>query len=112
MIAIFWILGRGGGKSEAFIPEHERRLLAQQGMVVDILNPNGEVDVAGERFPAMTEGEDIAQGTSVIVTGVYAGGVLKVVEPHDAPSELTRRSWRDGLVRFSLAHLIRQRTEQ
>ena len=112
VIAVFWLLGRGGGKSEAFIPESERRLIAQSGTVVDILNPSGEVDVDGERFPAMTEGQDIGAGTSVIVTGVYAGGVLKVVEPADAPSTLARRSWRDGVARFSLAHVIKQRMEQ
>lgn len=111
VIAVFWILGRGGGKSEAFIPEHERRLIAQQGTVVDILNPSGEILVDGEQFTAMTEGDNIGAGEPVVVTGVYAGGVLKVVDPEDAPSELVGRSWRDRLTRFSLAHLIRQRRE-
>lgn len=108
VMAVFWILGRGGGKSEAFIPEHERRLIAQQGTVVDILNPSGEILIDDEQFTAMTEGDDIGEGSSVIVTGVYAGGVLKVVEPAEAPSEFTRHSWRDRATRFSLAHLIRQ----
>ena len=111
VIAVFWILGRGGGKSEAFIPERERRLIAQSGTVVDILNPSGEILVGGEQFTAMTEGEDIGAGESVVVTGVYAGGVLKVVEPRQAPSELASRSWRDRVARFSLAYMIRQRRE-
>ena len=109
VIAIFWILGRGGGKSEAFIPEHERRMIAQTGTVVDILNPSGEVQIDGEPFTAMTEGEDIAEGESVVVTGVYAGGVLKVVPPQDAVIMLGRRTWRDQLARFSLANLIRRK---
>ena len=112
VIAVFWLLGRGGGKSEAFIPEQERRLIAQSGTVVDILDPSGEIVVDGEQFTAMTEGENIGEGESVVVTGVYAGGVLKVVEPDDAPSDLTRRSWRDRMTRFSLAHLIRQGKER
>ena len=112
VIALFWILGRGGGKSEAFIPEQERRLIAQAGTVVDILNPSGEIVVDGEQFTAMTEGDNISEGESVIVTGVYAGGVLKVSEPDDAPSELTRRSWRDRMARLSLAHLIWQRRDR
>lgn len=111
VISVFWILGRGGGKSEAFIPEHERRLIAQSGTVVDILNPSGEILVGDEQFTAMTEGEDIGAGESVVVTGVYAGGVLKVVEPGQASAELTSRSWRDRLARYSLAHLIRQGRE-
>ena len=90
VIAVFWVLGRGGGKSEAFIPEHERRLIAQSGTVVDILNPSGEILIDDEQFTAMTEGDDIGAGGSVVVTGVYAGGVLKVVEPEHAPSELRR----------------------
>lgn len=109
VIAVFWIMGRGGGKSEAFIPEHERRLIAQSGTVVDILNPSGEILIDDEQFTAMTEGDDIDEGESVVVTGVYAGGVLKVVEPEDAPSELTHHSWRDRLRRLSLAHLIGKR---
>ena len=112
VIAVFWILGRGGGKSEAFIPEHERRLIAQSGTVVDILDPSGEILIDDQQFTAMTEGDDIGAGSSVIVTGVYAGGVLKVVEPEDAPSELRRHSWRDRATRFSLAHLITQRRER
>jgi len=112
VIAMFWILGRGGGKSEAFIPERERRLIAQSGTVVDILNPSGEILVGDEQFTAMTEGEDIGAGKSIVVTGVYAGGVLKVVEPGEAPSELTSRSWRDRVARYSLAHIIRQRRER
>lgn len=111
-IALFWILGRGGGKSEAFIPEHERRLIAQRGTVVDILNPSGEILIDDKAFTAMTEGDDIGEGSSVIVSGVYAGGVLKVVEPDDAPAALTRRSWRDRISRYSLAHLIRQRRDR
>ena len=112
VIAVFWILGRGGGKSEAFIPERERRLIAQSGMVVDILNPSGEILIDDEQFTAMTEGADIEEGEPIVVTGVYAGGVLKVVEPDDAPSELTERSWRDRMARFSLAHMIMQRRER
>ncbi len=111
VISVFWILGRGGGKSEAFIPERERRLIAQSGTVVDILNPSGEILVGGEQFTAMTEGEDIGAGESIVVTGVYAGGVLKVVEPGQASAELTSRSWRDRIARYSLAHIIRQRRE-
>ena len=106
VIALFWVLGRGGGKSEAFIPERERRLIARPGTVVDILNPSGEILIDNEQFTAMTEGDDIGEGSSVVVTGIYAGGVLKVVEPDDAPAELTRSSWRDRLARYSLAHLI------
>ena len=111
VIALFWVLGRGGGKSEAFIPERERRLIAQSGTVVDILNPSGEILIGSEQFTAMTEGEDIGEGSSVVVTGVYAGGVLKVVGSDDAPVELTHRSWRGRLARFSLAHLIGQRRD-
>ena len=112
VIAMFWILGRGGGKSEAFIPEQERRLIAQSATVVSILNPSGEILVDGEQFTAMTEGEDIGEGSPVVVTGVYAGGVLKVVAPEHAPAELMRHSWRDRLARLSLAHLIRKRRDR
>lgn len=112
VIAMFWILGRGGGKSEAFIPEHERRLIARQGTVVDILNPSGNIVVNGEQWTAMTEGDDLSRGSSVVVTGVYAGGVLKVVEPRDAPSHLARSTWRDRLARLSLAHLIHKRRDR
>ena len=112
VIAVFWILGRGGGKSEAFIPEHERRLIAQSGTVVDILNPTGEILIDDEQFTAMTEGDDIGEGASVTVTGIYAGGVLKVVDSNNAPSELTRHSWQDRLAQVSLAHVIRQRRER
>jgi len=80
--------------------------------LVDILNPSGEILVGDEQFTAMTEGEDIGAGKSIVVTGVYAGGVLKVVEPGEAPSELTSRSWRDRVARYSLAHIIRQRRER
>ena len=111
VIALFWVLGRGGGKSEAFIPEHERHLIAQSGTVLDILNPSGEILIDSEQFTAMTEGEDIGEGSSVVVTGVYAGGVLKVVGSDDAPVELTRRSWRGRLARFALARLITQRKD-
>ena len=109
VIALFWIMGRGGGKSEAFIPEHERRLIAQRGTVVDILNPSGAIVVAGERYIATTAGRDIAAGSTVVVTGVYAGGVLTVVEPSDASAELRRRPWRDRMANLSLAHLLQQR---
>lgn len=112
VIAVFWLLGRGGGKSEAFIPDHERRLIAQPGTVVDILNPSGEIMIADERYTAMTEGEDIADGVPVVVTGVYAGGVLKVVEAQNAPADLTREGWRERMARFSLAHLIQQRRDR
>lgn len=117
VIALFWLLGRGGGKSEGFIPEPERHLIAQSGTVVDILNPGGEIIVNGEQWTAMTEGDDVPTGSSVIVTGVYAGGVLKVVEPGDATSAITRRTvsqraWRDRAARVSLSHLIKQRKER
>ncbi len=112
VIALFWLLGRGGGESEAFIPESERRLIAQEGTVVDILNPSGEVLIGDEQFTAMTDGDDIGEGSSVIVTGIYAGGVLKVVAPNDAPAELQRGSWRDRMTRLSLAHVIKQRRER
>lgn len=112
VIAVFWFLGRGGGKSEAFIPERERRLIAQSGTVVDILNPSGEILVEGERYTAMTEGEDIAEGATVLVSGVYAGGVLKVVQSQDAPTTLTGSSWRRQAARYSLAHLIRKQRER
>ena len=111
VIALFWMLGRGGGKSEAFIPERERRLIAQTGTVLDILNPSGEIVVDGEQWTAMTEGDDITSGASVVVTGVYAGGVLKVVRPEDVPPPAIVRTWRDRLARLSLASLLRQRKE-
>lgn len=111
-IALFWLLGRGGGKSEAFIPEEERRLIALQGTVVDILDPSGEILIEDARYTAMTEGDDISEGASVIVTGVYAGGVLKVVEPDDAPTVLIRDTWRDRLHRWSLANILRQREDR
>ena len=111
VIALFWILGRGGGKSEAFIPERDRRLIAQTGTVVDILNPSGEIVVNGEQWTAMTEGEDIASGAPVVVTGVYAGDVLKVVRPEDVPAPPIPDRWRSRLGRLSLAYLIRQRRE-
>ena len=111
VIALFWILGRGGGKSEAFIPEQERRLIAQTGTVVDILNPSGEILVGGEHWTAMTEGNDVPVGAAVVVTGVYAGGVLKVVRPEDVPAPPIPHRWRSRLARLSLAYLIRQRRE-
>lgn len=111
-IALFWVLGRGGGKSEAFIPEQERALIAQQGTVVDILDPSGEILIDDARYTAMTEGEDIGEGASVVVTGVYAGGVLKVVEPSNAPTGITQDTWRDRLQRFSLAYMLNQREDR
>ncbi len=112
VIALFWILGRGGGKSEGFIPEHERRLIAQSGMVVDILNPSGEILVGDEQWTAMTEGGDIPVGSAVVVTGVYAGDVLKVVRPEDVPPPPVARRWRDRLARLSLASLLRTRRDE
>ncbi len=109
VIAMFWVLGRGGGKAEAFIPSQERRLITQAGTVVDILNPSGEIVVNGEQWTAMTEGDDLPEGASVVVTGVYAGGVLKVVEPDNATQQLARGVWRDRLAHVSLAHMIRKR---
>ncbi len=109
VIAMFWILGRGGGKSEAFIPKQERRLITQVGTVVDILNPSGEIVVDGEQWTAMTEGDDLPEGSSVLVTGVYAGSVLKVVEPDNATQRLARSAWRDRLAQVSLAHIIGKR---
>ena len=109
VIAMFWVLGRGGGKAEAFIPSQERRLITQAGTVVDILNPSGEIVVNGEQWTAMTEGDDLPERASVVVTGVYAGGVLKVVEPDNATQHLARGVWRDRLAHVSLAHMIRKR---
>ena len=109
VIAMFWILGRGGGKAEAFIPKQERRLIAQVGTVVDILNPSGEIVVDGEQWTAMTEGDDLPEGSSVVVTGVYAGKVLKVVEPENATQQRARSVWRDRLAHVSLAHIIGKR---
>ena len=109
VIALFWILGRGGGKSEAFIPQKERRLITQVGAVVDILNPSGEIVVNGEQWTAMTEGGDLLEGASVTVTGVYAGGVLKVVEADTATQQRARSAWRDRLAHVSLAHIIGKR---
>ena len=78
-IAAVWTLGRGGGSSEAFIPESERRLLGRSGTALEALAPSGRVEVAGEARTAMIEGlEDLAPGAAVTVVGVYAGDILKV----------------------------------
>jgi hypothetical protein len=59
----------------------------------------------------MTEGNDVPVGTAVVVTGVYAGGVLKVVRPEDVPAPPIPQRWRSRLGRLSLAYLIGQRKE-
>ena len=79
------------------------------GTVVDILNPSGEIVVDGEQWTAMTEGDDLPEGSSVVVTGVYAGKVLKVVEPENATQQRARSVWRDRLAHVSLAHIIGKR---
>ncbi len=111
VIAIFWLLGRGGGQSEGFIPPAERELLGRQGAVVTMLDPSGDVAIDGGVWTAMTEGDDIEAGAAVFVTGVYAGGVLKVVRPEDADQSVIERTWRDRVSRWSLASLLGRRKE-
>ncbi len=107
-IALVWVMGRGGGSSEAFIPEHERRLLGQTGAVVDILNPSGYITIGDERLVAMTDGRDIPFGEPVVVIGVYAGGIAKVVRADEVPVAASESEWRERADRWSLARLLRR----
>ncbi len=122
-IALLWALGRGGGKSEAFMGEAERRLLDREGAALETLSPSGAVEIEGERLVGMTEGEDIASGAAVRVTGIYAGGVVKVVRADDDAAILAmrtapgrsaswhgswRESWRSRAASLSLTRLWAQ----
>ena len=111
-IALLWVLGRGGGKSEAFMAESERRVLDREGAALEALRPSGAVEIDGERWIGMTEGEDISAGAAVRVVGIYAGGVVKVVRADDDAAILAMRtapgrtaSWRGRAAELSLARV-------
>ena len=111
-IALLWVLGRGGGKSEAFMAESERRVLDREGAALEALRPSGAVEIDGERWIGMTEGEDISAGAAVRVVGIYAGGVVKVVRADDDAAILAMRTapgraagWRDRAAELSLARV-------
>ncbi len=111
-IALLWVLGRGGGKSEAFMAESERRVLDREGEALEPLRPSGAVEIDGERWIGMTEGEDIDAGAAVRVVGIYAGGVVKVVRADDDAAILAMRTapgraagWRDRAAELSLARV-------
>ena len=111
-IALLWVLGRGGGKSEAFMAESERQVLDREGAALEALRPSGAVEIDGERWIGMTEGEDISAGAAVRVVGIYAGGVVKVVRADDDAAILAMRtapgraaSWRDRAAELSLARV-------
>ena len=111
-IALIWALGRGGGKSEAFMTTDERRVLYQEGAAVERLSPTGAVEINEARWIGMTEGEDIGAGEPVRVVGIYAGGVVKVARADDdsalpAMHTAPRRNagWRGLATNMSLARL-------
>ena len=111
-IALLWVLGRGGGKSEAFMAESERRVLDREGAALETLRPSGAVEIDGERWIGMTEGEDISVGAAVRVVGIYAGGVVKVVRADDDAAILAMRTapgrvagWRGRAAELSLARV-------
>ena len=111
-IALLWVLGRGGGKSEAFMAESERQVLDREGAALETLRPSGAVEIDGERWIGMTEGEDISAGAAVRVVGIYAGGVVKVVRADDDAAILAMRTapgraagWRDRAAELSLARV-------
>ena len=111
-IALLWVLGRGGGKSEAFMAESERQVLDREGAALEALRPSGAVEIDGERWIGMTEGEDISAGAAVRVVGIYAGGVVKVVRADDDAAILAMRTapgraagWRDRAAELSLARV-------
>ena len=111
-IALLWVLGRGGGKSEAFMAESERRVLDREGAALETLRPSGAVEIDGERWIGMTEGEDINAGAAVRVVGIYAGGVVKVVRADDDTAILAMRTapgraagWRGRAAELSLARV-------
>ncbi len=91
-IALLWLLGRGGGKSEAFMTAGERAVIDRTGLALGPLNPSGEVEIEGERWLGMTEGSDIEAGAAVRVIGVYAGGVVKVARAEDERAILAVRA--------------------
>ena len=118
-VAAVWTLGRGGGRSEAFIPEAERLLLGRSGTALEALAPSGRVEVAGEARTAMIEGlDDLAPGAAVTVVGVYAGDILKVA-PAGSPAARAvdppgPGGWRARLAAAGIARLwsgIRARGE-
>ena len=109
-IALIWVLGHGGGKSEAFMTAAEQRVVGREGAAIERLAPSGEVEIEGERWVGMTEGEDIAAGAAVRVTGLYAGGVVKVAHAADETAILAMRTaptradgWRGRAANLSLA---------
>ena len=111
-IALLWALGRGGGKSEAFMAESERSVLDREGAALETLRPSGAVEIDGERWIGMTEGEDIDEGAAVRVVGIYAGGVVKVVRADDEAAILAMRTapgraagWRGRAAELSLARV-------
>ena len=111
-IALLWALGRGGGKSEAFMAESERSVLDREGAALETLRPSGAVEIDGERWIGMTEGEDISAGAAVRVVGIYAGGVVKVVRADDNAAILAMRTapgraagWRGRAAKLSLARV-------
>ena len=113
-IALLWALGQGGGMSEGFMLEEERRWLDRDGRVREALNPNGLVEIDGQMMTAMIEGlDDLPAGAAVTVISVYAGGVLKVMPRAAAAAqraaqqaELTPSGWRRAVDRLSLSRLL------
>ena len=111
-IALLWLLGRGAGKSEAFMTAVERAMIDRDGLALDSLAPSGGVEIAGEHWIGMTEGDEIAAGTSIRVIGVYAGGIVKVARSDDEAAILAMRtaparadSWRSRAAAISLPRL-------
>ena len=111
-LALIWALGRGGGKSEAFMTDTERSMIDRDGFALEALSPSGDVEIDGRRWIGMTEGDNIAPGTEVRVVGIYAGGVVKVARSDDEAAILAMRTaparaggWRNRVANVSVGRL-------
>ena len=70
----------------------ERAMMDRDGLALESLAPSGGVEIAGEHWIGMTEGDEIAAGTSIRVIGVYAGGIVKVARSDDEAAILAMRT--------------------
>ncbi|MGB9681447.1 MAG: NfeD family protein [bacterium] len=54
----------------------QERLIGKEGTAVTLLRPTGIVEIGGERYDCLTEGEYISSGTRVIVTKVVGNKIF------------------------------------
>ena len=79
LVFLFAWMAREGGSPSAFLAGPEASLVGTSATVVDGLAPSGTVRVDGRDWTAtLGPDESALAGSEVQVTGVFAGGVLRV----------------------------------